>query len=77
MHTITIHRGAKIFKCGEVINVKNEYAVKQYFVKCNLPNGDAILESFQMASKDTAIHCISKRPKNYRSTFNSKHGRAW
>ena len=31
-HRIIIHRGARIFKVGMVINVRNEYGVNKYVV---------------------------------------------
>jgi arginine utilization protein RocB len=77
---IIIHRGSRLFKPGTVINVQTGHEVNQYVVLSNEANGDAILEIL----KDEAVRRIERlinqaddKPKKYRSTYNSKHGRSW
>lgn len=60
-------------KIGDIVKINKD----RYVVKLIDKSGGAILESLVMTSKDTAIHDISIKPKNYRSAYNSKHGRSW
>ena len=70
---ILIHNAKSFCKPGDIIEVNKI----RYFVDEIRSNGDAILEIFRMTSKDTAIHDVSVKPKNYRSTYKPGHKRIW
>lgn len=71
--SVVIHHAQRFCQEGHIIQID----ANRYVVKTIHPNGDAILETFKMTSKDTAIHDVNVKPKNYRSTYNSKYGRVW
>lgn len=75
--SVVIHNYQSFCDVGQIVYIEDSVSRNGYIVMEMLPNGYAILESFQMTSKDTAIHDTSVKPKNYRSTYNSKHGRVW
>ena len=68
-----VYTGGGELRIGDVVYINKELRA----VKSVDKSGGAILETFMMTSKDTAIHDTSVKPKKYKSTYNSKHGRVW